>query len=145
MTVLIKHLDLTSLDPTAFTKTVNKYVKLLGLQIDIVISFDRRLKKINGNHIVNKKHIIRMSVCPDGRMEPSALKFGFLTTILHELKHAQQYEEDKQKYNNKKFYSSEQVIDKVLAEWYSQCETEARAFENKHLQSAVAYYDSICC
>jgi hypothetical protein len=147
MTVKITHIDRTSLNSEAFYKTANKYIKLLNLYYNVIIIFDNRLSQIAGDHdfdIKNKRHVIKISPRPNEYPNQSALKYSFLSTMLHELRHARQYERDRKCYDRNPYLLPELLLDKELAELYSQCETEARAFENKHLHSAIKYYNDMC-
>ena len=46
--------------------------------------------------------------------------------------------------DNVSFDVVKNIYNSGAASWYSQCETEARIYENKNLHNAVKYYDKHC-
>ena len=144
MNVIVKNIDKTSLGEKALVKVVKKFFKL---KKDIFISFDSRLTGAMGSHIYckeKKRHIIKISILNtkmdnDKILSDTAEKYNILTVLLHELKHAEQFEKF-----NKKYWTNDinkDIKEKELAIEYSKLESEARAYENSHILKAVEFYD----
>jgi len=154
MNIKIRYFKRTSLEKKAFEKVIRKYAKL---KYDILIVFDLRIKCF-GTHAWNDKkrcHIIRISptkckihIDEDNlsgvRLGPAAEKYRIISTLLHELRHAQQKEELGSRYYNEKYDSIEEITNPQVASWYSECERDARIFEDKNIESAVELYDLSC-
>lgn len=145
MNIRIRHLDRTCLDELAYRKLIERYS--LQLQYDILIVFDMRIKNYYGDYEFNsdkKIHNIAISLnrCKyedEVRVDEGGEKYNLISTTIHELYHAKQYE----KLGSKLFCKPcKDIKNKELASLYSDCEIEARVFENKNLLEAVQYYDA---
>jgi hypothetical protein len=154
--VATRYIERTSLDEAAFVKTIKKYAKLLKLSHDISIVFDMRLA-CYGIHCWDsskKIHLIRISPtrCKfqlEGespvRLGPAAEKYKILSTLLHELRHAQQKEElGHNKFYSKNYGSVKEIKNPEASTYFSECERDARIFEDTYIDEAVEYYDSSC-
>lgn len=147
MEVEIKHLYRTCLDEKASIKLVKKYCK--KFKNDITIIFDLRIKDYGSYNFDSEKksHIIKISpknccFTPEGaKLDFGAEKYLLISTLLHELHHANQYEKMGYKFWNSKFTCASEIENTASTEYFSQCEVEAREFENKHIIAAVAYYN----
>ena len=87
----------TNLDKSGLIAVVAKYAKHLKLQKNIDIVFDKRLAKVIGYHSFNADkqcHQIQISPALDDNECNAAFKFRIISTILHELRHAQQREQN---------------------------------------------------
>jgi len=142
----IRNLNYTRLNHYAFKKIAQKYARYLKLEHKILIVFDKRLTKNGGYHDLDyskKRHRIQLCPHPDGA-EPNAVKWSLISFLLHELKHAQQIEKGGYHRHISKAYSSvEEIEDTEWSEYYSDCETEARTYQNQHVRKAVDFYNSM--
>lgn len=148
MKVEVRHLQRTCLQDKAFKKLVKRYGKL---NHKLIICFDNRVKDCGFYWWdTNKKvHIIRISaknnMSPYGnQLEAGAQKYNLISTLLHELRHAQQKEEQGVNFWSGKYFYSKDIENLEISNFYSICEIDARAFENKNLLSAIQLYDSSC-
>jgi len=154
MPIEIRYIERTCLQKDAFMKMIKKYHKL---NHNIRVVFDLRINSY-GSHWWdgNKKiHIIRINplYCkfhhdennPKGvRLGPVAEKYRIIGTTLHELRHAQQKEELGYKFYQEKYESVKAITNPYVATWYSECERDARIYEDEHIEDAVTVYDSAC-
>lgn len=138
MMVKINNIDRTCLDESAYKKVIWKYST--NLMHDVLIVFDGRLKDQGSWFFKKKKHIIR--ICPSfaDKSDKVGSYYHLISTTLHELRHAQQYEEQKKTFWNKKFSLTEGVKDPTDSRFFSKCEIDARIYENQNIVNAVAYY-----
>lgn len=93
-----------------------------------------------------KQHIIRISPKKNKHKtysDENAQKFQFISTTLHELKHAMQKEEFGAGFWSKAYSSSKQINEPDFSEFYSKCEVDARVFENENVLSAVETYNKL--
>ncbi len=143
----IRNIHHTALQLCPLKKLVEKYARSLKLRRDVVVVFDRRLTGVTGGlHRLNYKkdrHVIQIYPECEGQTDEGALKYGLVTYILHELKHAQQEEVHGYSYHNSNAFSRvTEIHDKEQSEHYSRCETEARMYECKHIHNAVDFYNA---
>ena len=147
MKVEYRHLDRTCLDEIALSKLLKRYTK--NFKYDILFVFDLRIKDY-GNYIFdisNNRHWIKISPNQCGftdagiKLEPEAEKYNLLATILHEVRHAQQYEKMGYKFWNSKFSCTAEIKNPDSSEYFSEIEVAAREFENKHILNSVEYYN----
>lgn len=68
-------------------------------------------------------------------------KYQALATTLHELKHAIQKEELGLDFWKRNYSCAIEIKDTSLADFYSQCEIEARSFENSNILLGVSIYN----
>lgn len=68
-------------------------------------------------------------------------KYQAISTTLHELKHAMQKEEMGQNFWDKKYACAKDIKNSSLSDFYSQCEVEARSFENLNIIAAIEFYN----
>jgi hypothetical protein len=150
MSVTLRYFDRTSLQEEAYLKLIKKYAS--KIKKDIIITFDYRLACF-GNYNYDQKlncHIIKISVkkCCKHKglpLEEVVQKYNLISTTIHELYHAQKQEELGQKKFWGDYYGKCQDIeDPDWSDFYSLCEVETRAYENKNVLSAVEYYDQYC-
>ena len=102
-----------------------------------------------------KRHLIKIStqhnkfdddlgLALEQALPEDAQCMNYLSSFLHEVRHTQQMEEKgaaafyAEKYNHNKF-----IRDKDFAADSSECELDARAYENKNLMEAAEYYNRI--
>jgi hypothetical protein len=146
MNIEIKYADRTSLNENALVKTIKKFCKL---KRDVYIIFDNRLKLDCGNYQYDeeyKLHTIKLSV-KNGRflkgkqLDEEAEKYNFLITLLHEIRHAQQYEEFKNKFWSDKLCANQQIQEPTLSVEYSKFELDAKAYENANINKVVEFYN----
>lgn len=142
----IRNIQHTSLDFFALKKLLEKYIKSLHLKNNISLVFDKRLTGPTGAYHYyfkrNKSHVIR--VWPEDKCSGSdAEVYVLISYILHELKHAEQVEKHgyRRYARGKGFAFNPKIKDKTWSAYYSQCEIEARVYENKNLQEAVEFYN----
>lgn len=148
MEIKIKNLYRTCLDERAFEKLIKRYCK--KFKYDILIVFDLRIRDY-GNYnfdATKSRHIVKISpnscgFSDDGvKLDFGAEKYLLIATLLHELRHASQYEKmGRNKFWNEKFGCTNEIQHPSSNEYFSLCEVDARAFENKHILSAVKYYN----
>ena len=145
----LRHLYRTCLQEEAYRKLLKKYST--NFTYDTVIVFDLRIKDY-GQYIFdqeNRVHLIRVSPAKCGfteegiKLDESAEKYNLIATTIHELFHARQKEELGSKFWNKSYSCASQITNQDFAAFYSECELEARVYENKNLAQAVQYYDSV--
>lgn len=148
MLVKIKYINKTILILEPFIKIVEKFNLL---KKDVCISFDNRLN-CYGNYLWNNKkqiHHIKISPCccsnilkNDKKIELDKMSkiYNYISTTLHELKHAEQREHMGDNFFNTSFNHASKIKNSSLAEWYSRCEIEARTYENNCIHSAVEMY-----
>lgn len=149
MNFVVRNIERTCLNSEAYVKLLRKFG--VGIENDVVISFDLRLKNY-GSYRYNsskKKHIILISPTECKKEEDVKLSsmdetYNLISTTLHELKHAMQQEELKAALWSKKYSCAKHVRNPLMAEFYSVSEVDARVFENKSLLSAVEFYNSCC-
>ena len=147
MEIIIKNLYRTCLEEKAFVKLVKKYSK--KFKYSIVISFDLRIRDYGNYNFDSTKncHLIKISpqncsFANDGeKLDFGAEKHLLITTFLHELRHAWQYEKMGWKFWNKKFGCASEIEHPSSTEYFSKCEVDARQFENRHILNAVEYYN----
>lgn len=147
MEITFRHLYRTCLDESAYIKLIKKYSA--KLEYPVLIVFDLRIKDY-GNYIFdsNKKiHCIKISPNECGftsegvKLDEAAEKYHLISTTIHELYHAQQYEALGREFWNKKFSCASEIEHASTADFFSKCEIDARTHENKHLLAAVEYYN----
>lgn len=157
----VRYLDRMNMEEDAFLSLVEKYSRNLKLKHKILIVFDLRLKDFGSYWwgAGSRTHIIRISPTrckhrreenyEDGwielvRVGPASEKFQVISTTIHELYHAHQKEEKGSSFNNVSFDGVKEITNPELSSWYSECEIEARIYENKNIKAAVEYYDDCC-
>jgi hypothetical protein len=145
--VEVRHIDRTCLNEKAFLKLVRKYAKL---KYRLIISFDNRIKAYGQYNFNPTKRIhtikispkrnktiqetsIDESVCKTKTVDSNGEKYQLISTTLHELKHALQKEERGEAFWNKHYSEATEIKDISLADFYSECETEARTFEHTNI------------
>jgi HSP90 family molecular chaperone len=148
MNIEIRHLDRTFLQEEALLKVIKKYSH--NLNYNILISFD---KKISGYGLYNfdlkkKCHIIKISLTNccftenEERLDTNSEKYNLISTLIHELCHANQKETlGSTKFWSNKYGCAKFVKNEFLAGFYSKSEVEARIYENKHVLQAVELYN----
>jgi len=149
MQVEVRYIERVSLYEEPFIRVVQEYTK--KLKHNFVVVFDLRLKNF-GTHMwdADKKiHIIRLSpvLCKfkkNVRLGPIAEKYRIIGSLLHEIRHAQQYEELGDKFWNKKYVKVKAITNPDVSDWYSECERDARIYEDLHIKDAIILYDSSC-
>lgn len=145
----LRHLYRTCLQEEAYIKLLKKYST--KLTHDIVVVFDLRIKDYGQYNFdyKNRVHLIRISPIKCGfteegtKLEEGAEKYNLIATTIHELYHAWQKEDLGVKFWNKSYSCASQITNQDFAAFYSECELDARVYENKNLAQAVQYYDSI--
>jgi hypothetical protein len=147
MNVEVRHTDRTCLNEKAYIKLVRKYAKL---KYKLIISFDDRIKAYGQyNFDPNKRtHIIKISPKRNKTVQEESVdetvykiktvdsngeKYQLISTTLHELKHAIQKEELGEAFWNKHYSAATDIKNKGLADFYSECEAEARIYENTNI------------
>ena len=157
----LRYLDRMNIEEDAYFSFLEKYIRTLKLKHKILIVFDLRLKDF-GSYWWNgdiRTHIIRISPkrCQHRREEnyedgwvelvrvgPASEKFQVISTTIHELFHAHQKESKGSSFDNVSFDGVKEITNPDISSWYSECEIEARIYENKNIKAAVEYYDSYC-
>ena len=148
MNVKLKYLDRTCLQEDAFIKLVRKYGS--KLTHDVLIIFDLRIKDFGLYMFDGKKKIHTIQISPtrcnlsfEGtKLDPAATKYHLISTAIHELFHAQQYENMRGSFWSKKYRCADEISNAGVAEFFSVCEVEARTHENQNILQAVEYYTS---
>jgi hypothetical protein len=98
--------------------------------------------KIIGQYIFDAKkrtHIIRISPKLNKAKtngDSNAEKYQLVSTVLHEVRHAQQKEERGMEFWRKRYNTAVDVIHPAFSDFYSECEIDARTFENANVLSA---------
>lgn len=152
MEITIKHIENTILDEKATLELVKKYCKL---KKDVYISFSTHLKDYGYYQWdkKNKRHTIFINYenCKKDFLRKSKQEYDtdiqlhlLIGTILHELRHAQQKEKLKYKFKDDKYTCTVYIEDFSYSEYFSRCETDARVYENRHLNNAIELYHSYC-
>lgn len=143
----VRHIDRTCLDEKAYTKLVRKYAKL---KYRLIISFDNRIKAYGQYSFNPTKRIHTIKISPKRNkiiqensidesvykvktVDSNGEKYQLLSTTLHELKHALQKEERGEAFWNKQYSEASEIQNNSLADFYSECETEARTFEHTNI------------
>ena len=104
----------------------------------------REVLNENNRHV---GHEIELSLILCGSGKKKMLKiYQYISTLLHELRHLYQRE----KFGPKKFSSKEFDCNKNMtfedfdSLVFSESETDARMYENKHILPAVEFYNNVC-
>ena len=155
----VRYLKRTCLIKDAYAKTILHYTKILELKFKVLIVFDNRIKT-SGLHTFDIKknhHTIRISPekaqleKPDIfndlviRVGKNEEKWNIISTTLHELRHAAQYEESSDKYYyDADFNAVSELNNPSVSDWYSRAEIEARVYESLHIHHAIKLYNSSC-
>lgn len=137
----IRHLERTCLKEQAYLKLVRKYAKL---KHKLIISFDNRIKAFGQYRFdsIKRAHIIKISPTKNKITEENSKwkivdeggeKYQLLSTTLHEIKHALQKEEKGEAFWNKHYSMASDIKNNSLADFYSECEAEARVFEHTNI------------
>ena len=147
MEIIVKNLSRTCLQEKPFLRLIKKYSS--NLKNSIHFSFDLRLKDLYGNYYFGKRtHIIKISIpkcCfteKKTKLDANAQKYQLISTIIHELYHAQQKEELGPKFYSDWFSCAPGVRDPDVRSSYSRCELAARIFEDKNILKAIQYYNT---
>lgn len=96
--------------------------------------------------VKKRTHIIRVSPRLNKAKtngDVNAEKYQLVSTVLHELRHAQQKEELGVEFWRKHYNNAADVIQPAFSDFYSECEIDARTFENANVLSAVEFYTSL--
>lgn len=149
MRIEVRHIDRTPLLEGPLINLIRKYAKT---EKNILIVFDKRIKDC-GTYMYNgdkKRHEIRISPEQQNKIFAQASpspeeveKYCIISTILHEIRHLQQWEERGVSFWNKDFSTNQEIQDKSISVEFSQCELDAKTYENEKLLDAVKYYNSI--
>jgi len=143
----IRNFHHTKLKYEPFAKTVKRYVRYLKLKCDIFVSFDRRLSKADGYYrydFYSRRHKIQLNPYTT-ETEIAFVKWTLISTLLHELKHAQQIERlGFDFYTSRSFRYAQDIRRVENSEYFSECEICARAYENQHIVRAVDFYNDCC-
>lgn len=141
MKVQVRYTERTCLEPLAFLKLARKFC--YGLKYKTIISFDGRIKNY-GHYIFDSKrktHIIRIS--PNRKeKETSIHKHIFISTLIHELRHAHQKEKKGVEFWTKKYICSPEIKLTDFSTFFSLREIDARIFENKNILQAIKIYNN---
>ena len=132
MQITLNNASGSNLHTPAFLKVAQHFAKKLSY--NVTITFDNRIVDY-GSYIFNRKtkeHIIKLS------LGLKLDKYGFISTLLHEVRHALQYEKHGQKYLN---LVADDAQSKASANYYSPSEIDARTYESKNLTKAINIYD----
>jgi hypothetical protein len=144
MDVSLKNIEKTPLDVQAYEKLIKKYCRCSK---DVHVIFDKRLKSTFGNYFFNEEkdcHEIRISIFANRFLEETAMIYAYVSTTLHELRHAEQKEELGNNFDNKKYSCTEEIKSPRLTEFFSKIEVDARIYENKNILEAVKFYNNSC-
>jgi hypothetical protein len=149
--VTIRYIERTCLEEEALKKVVERYTKT---DKEVLVIFDMRIKDY-GDYVYDEKkrrHVIRISPAmhlyesfePKSRMlTKEGQKVRLLATLLHECRHIQQKEELGRTFYTIAYCRNTAIHDTRVSEDYSECEIDARVYENKNVLAAVEYYDSL--
>jgi hypothetical protein len=149
----VRYIERTSLEKEPLKKTIQKFAKVL--KQDILVVFDLRIKGF-GSHTwdgEDRRHIIRVSPIrckfhqdeskgEEVRLGPAAEKYRLVSTILHEIRHAQQKEKLGYKFYHEHYETVEEITNPHVSTWFSECERDARIYEDKNIEDAIDFYDS---
>jgi len=150
--ITVRHIEKTCLESEPFFKLCKKHAS--KLEKDLLIVFDLRIGCYGTHWFDSKKqlHIIRISPekCRHYRDEKGVIKkldleaekYNIISTVVHEIRHAQQKEEMGISYWNKKCHYAEEIRNPGYKSYYSEIEADARTYENKYVLSAVEFYNS---
>lgn len=140
------------LDEDSYLRVIKRYTSRLKYNIEIL--FTNKISDF-GLYTFDSKiqtHKIKISIKKCSEFEKSFLKFDtdtekyyVISTTLHEIKHAIQYEKlGLTGFTEKEFSSAANVKNSFASSYFSSCEIEAKEYEFKHLIKAVACYNSAC-
>ena len=144
--IKINHIERTPLKKEGLSLMIESIFKSKN---SILISFDNRISDLGSYHFdaINKVHIILISpiinwISPDLEIySEQYAKRKFVSTLLHELRHAFQRETmGMSKFRSEKFSidpTKKTIEDKI---YFSPCEKDARDFEKKNIQRALKIY-----
>lgn len=138
MKIEIRHIP-ACLDEVAYLKLVRRFKKI---NHKLIIVFDERIK-CYGQHMFDSKkriHTIRISPKVNSNPDKGTEKYHFLSTTLHELRHAQQKEIKGQEFWSKKYREAADIENPAYAEYFSECELDARAYEAQNTAKAIELY-----
>ena len=77
--------------------------------------------------ITTKKNIVLLDTISS--------KYNVISTLIHELRHGFQKEDLGEKYEEEDWLLNPEIPNMEIAAWYSECEIDARIFENENVQS----------
>lgn len=140
----VRNIEKTNLNKVAFLKLLKKFAKS---KKDILVSFDGRLCTFGcySFNIEKRRHEIKISSKIFQFNDPASNVYELIGTLLHEVKHLQQKEDlGTNIFESKKFGCNKRIKDQEASEYYSPCEIEARAFEEKNIDVAVEFYYKTC-
>jgi len=130
----------TCLDEAAYLRLVRRFKKI---KQRLVIVFDKRLKCYGQCEYNSKKriHTIRISPKVNSNADKVTEKYHYLSTTLHELRHAQQKEAKGSEFWSKKYRQAADIKNEAYAEFFSECELDARAYEAQNTAKAIELYN----
>lgn len=142
MKIEIRYIDRTCLNAKAYMKLLAKFG---NLKLKTIIVFDKRVKSYGQYSFNSVKRIHTIRISPDVhklKKDYNAEKYELISTTLHELRHAQQKEEKGFEFWKKQYNSVNEIKTKTMSDFYSECELDARTFENANVANAVGFYNS---
>jgi len=145
MDIEVRYIERTCLKEKPYIQLIKKYIGL-RTDKDIKIIFDLRLKKNYGTYYYDfdkRKHIISIMPYVRHKTTQTHEMYALIGTTMHELKHLIQREElGYKKFMSSKFNRNEQIVGSDGSSWFSECEIQARIYENSKVISAVEYYNA---
>ena len=148
--IKIKNIESTCLKADALKEVI---VKFYSSEKDLEIVFDKRIKDSYGWYFYDEaRHVNLIRVSPllhqfhdcDVRKPITAetQKYTYISTILHELRHAQQRDEWGKSFYSKEYCRNKNLIDSYAAYHFTEIEIDACIYELQHVLEAVKIYNS---
>lgn len=139
MKIEIKNIP-ACLNEVAYLRLVRRFKKI---KQKLIIVFDNRIKGY-GQYTYNSKkriHTIRISPKINSDTDKVTERYHYLSTTLHELKHSQQKEIKGSIFWSTKYRRAADIKNEVSADFFSECELDARAYEAQNTARAVSLYN----
>lgn len=139
----LRHLHRTRLDEIGIKTIIERFT---DLEHKVVVSFDKKLALFEGLYVFDyaKRHYIKLAVNKFCGLESKAQEYNYISSLLHELCHAQQCENLKEVFHSRAFSRAKGTTDQQTSYWYADRELEARIYADTHLKSAMEVYRNAC-
>ncbi len=138
-----RHAERTTLNTDALLRIIKTYTNLL---LPVVVSFDRQIND-HGTHVALERpngqeyHYIRISVRMTEHLDDRSQAFDLISTLLHELQHADQWERLGPEAYEDPSFACAGTPNARTDDFYSSREIQARTFENANLAGAMQCYE----
>lgn len=142
----IRHHERVSVDRLALEKVIKKFSKVKN---NVVVSFDNRISDYGQYFFEPKKKAHTIKISPrknildtnGSLLSSESSKYQIISTLLHEMRHAQQKESVGSVFNRFSYYFNKRIKETYFSYFFSECELDARKYEVTHINSAIKMYN----